>query len=106
MRVYDAHNAYAEISAFIMRKAKPAKESRNRNIRWEISVDQIAEDLAHEKRLKGGVSELLARLILAESKRKRGIAHLHEPTPSELPARSIKPKKGSRSGATSLLKAD
>lgn len=60
-----------------MPREKNPKESRSRNIRWEVSVDKIAEDLAYEKKLSGGVSELLSRLIVAESKRKRGIAHLY-----------------------------
>jgi predicted CopG family antitoxin len=58
---------------------KENQDSRNRTIRWLRSIDEIAEKLAKEKNLKRGVSELFERLILAESKRKRGIAHLHAP---------------------------
>ena len=53
--------------------------SRPRTILWAKSVDKIAADLAHEKRFKRGVSEFLERLVIAESRRKRGISHLHEP---------------------------
>jgi len=34
----------------------------------------MAVAIAHDRHCNGGVSELLSRLILAESKRKRGIA--------------------------------
>jgi hypothetical protein len=63
------------IRMIVMNSTKPTP--RNRTIRWDESIDKLAADLAFEKRMKGGVSELLARLIKAESKRKRGIAHLH-----------------------------
>jgi len=69
-------------------KAMPRHKSkycRSRNIRWEICIDQIASDLAFEKKLKGGVSELITRLVIAESKRKRGIAHLHNPSACSRP---------------------
>lgn len=46
---------------------------RRRNIIWSVNIDQLAVDLAHERRCKGGVSELLARLVAAEAKRKVGI---------------------------------
>lgn len=49
---------------------------RPRTIRWSEEIDKIATDLAFEKKFKGGVSELLMRLVKAEFKRKRGIAHL------------------------------
>jgi hypothetical protein len=61
----------------VMASAKPKSAPRNRTIRWESSVDQLAADIAHDRRFKGGVSELLARLVNAEANRKRGIAHLH-----------------------------
>jgi len=67
------------IKRIAMPKQKNPDPCRARNLRWPVKIDAIAVDLAHEKRLKGGVSELLARLILAESKRKRGVAHLHNP---------------------------
>ena len=59
-----------------------AASVRRRNISWESAIDSIAEELAFEKRLKGGVSELLARLVMAERSRKRGIAHLHPKRPT------------------------
>jgi hypothetical protein len=56
---------------------------RRRNILWNEEADKMAERLAHEYKLKRGVSELLERLIRADSKRKRGIAHLHgDPLPN------------------------
>ncbi len=57
--------------------------SRRRNISWADRVDELAVALAFEKRFKGGVSELLARLVMAEAKRKRGIAHLHPAAPEK-----------------------
>ena len=56
---------------------KDSNTLRRRNISWGKEIDSLAESLAFEKRFKGGVSELLSRLIVAESKRKRGIAHLN-----------------------------
>jgi hypothetical protein len=57
--------------------------SRNRTIRWPQTIDAAAQDLVFSRKLHGGVSELLVRLVIAESKRKRGIVHLQElPTPS------------------------
>lgn len=57
------------------------KESaRNRTIRWAEKIDRLAVEIVFEKRIRGGVSELLTRLITAESKRKRGIAHLKRAT--------------------------
>jgi len=47
--------------------------TRRRNISWTSDIDVIAENLAFERRCKRGVSELLERLVRAESKRKRGI---------------------------------
>ena len=61
----------------IVRTVKQKQTLRRRNISWLQSVDELAESLAFEKKFKGGVSELISRLIIAESKRKRGIAHLH-----------------------------
>ena len=63
-----------------MSKTPTTPKARNRNIRWTLEIDKIATDLAFEKKLKGGVSELISRLITAEAKRKRGIAHLHSKT--------------------------
>ena len=60
-----------------MSKKPTPPKSRNRNIRWTLELDQLAKNLAFEKKLDGGVSELISRLVVAESKRKRGIAHLH-----------------------------
>jgi hypothetical protein len=57
--------------------AEVTSKARRRNILWSDRADNIAEGLAHDKRFKRGVSELLERLIWAEAKRKRGIAHLH-----------------------------
>jgi hypothetical protein len=57
-----------------MSKTEPLK-LRRRNISWQSSSDDLAKSLALEKRMT--VSELLERLISAEAKRKRGIAHLH-----------------------------
>lgn len=50
-------------------------EIRRRNISWRKTTDRIAKKLAFEKNMT--VSELIERLIFAESTRKRGIAHLH-----------------------------
>ncbi len=36
-------------------------------------MDARAVNLSYDRRCKGGVSELLTRLVLAEAKRKRGI---------------------------------
>jgi len=71
------------IKRIAMPKAKSQEQCRPRNLRWPVRVDELAVNLAFEKKLKGGVSELITRLVIAESKRKRGIAHLHTP-----PARS------------------
>ena len=57
--------------------SKVSDSPRRRNISWSSEVDRLAEEMAFDKHLKGGVSELLERLVRAESKRKRGIAHLH-----------------------------
>lgn len=57
---------------------KTTASSRRRNILWDTQIDELAQNLVWDKKLKGGVSELLARLVIAEGKRKRGIAHLHE----------------------------
>ena len=46
---------------------------RRRNISWR--TDGIVRQLAFDKNMT--VSELLERLVNAEAKRKRGIAHLH-----------------------------
>jgi hypothetical protein len=51
---------------------------RNRTIRWSQDIDIAARDLVFARKLHGGVSELLTRLVLAEAKRKRGIAHLQQ----------------------------
>ncbi len=56
-----------------MPRAKTVKSPRNRTIRWEEEVDARAVNLSYDRRCKGGVSELLTRLVLAEAKRKRGI---------------------------------
>jgi len=60
--------------------ARPLEKTlpRNRTIRWETEIDKLAEELAFQKRFKGGVSELLARLVKAEGNRKRGISHLQK----------------------------
>jgi len=42
-----------------------------------MPTDDMAVELAMRHRLRGGVSELLSRLVAAEAKRKRGIARLH-----------------------------
>jgi hypothetical protein len=56
--------------------SRPAKlnKARRRNIRWEKEIDLLAEDLAFQNKLKGGVSELLEKLVRAQAKRKRLIA--------------------------------
>lgn len=46
---------------------------RRRNIRWEDQVDELAVELAGP--FRGGVSELLAKLVIAEGRRKVGVAH-------------------------------
>ena len=43
--------------------SNPTDKARRRNISWSPAVDAIAEALAFEKRFKGGVSELLERLV-------------------------------------------
>lgn len=62
-----------------MTRRPTLKNPRNRTIRWEGEIDEIADSLVQRAggKIKGGVSELLTRLVLAEAKRKRGIAHLH-----------------------------
>lgn len=57
-----------------MPRTATIKNPRPRTIRWESDVDTLAVNLAHERRCKGGVSELLKRLVLAERKKKRGVA--------------------------------
>ncbi len=57
--------------------ALAAPKERRRHVRWDSLTDDMAQELAMKHRLKGGVSELLARLVSAEAKRKRGIARLH-----------------------------
>jgi hypothetical protein len=54
---------------------------RRRNIVWSDEADLIAETLAVTKGFKRGVSELLERLVRAESGRKRGTAHLPSNSP-------------------------
>jgi hypothetical protein len=51
---------------------------RNRTIRWSSEIDSAAVDLVFSRKMRGGVSELLTRLVIAEAKRKRGIAHLQQ----------------------------
>ena len=51
---------------------------RNRTIRWSSEIDSAAVDLVFSRKMRGGVSELLTRLVMAEAKRKRGIAHLQQ----------------------------
>ena len=51
---------------------------RNRTIRWSSEIDNAAVDLVFSRKMRGGVSELLTRLVIAEAKRKRGIAHLQQ----------------------------
>ena len=58
------------------------KTLRNRTIRWSKEANEAAEEIAFKLKLKRGVSELLERLVAAETKRKRGIAHLHAPLAS------------------------
>jgi len=53
--------------------------NRRRNISWESKIDELAQRMAAPYR--GGVSELLAKLVIAESRRKVGVAHR---TPSTL----------------------
>ena len=53
------------------------KEPKKRNVSWDMLTDDMAVELAMRHRLRGGVSELLSRLVAAEAKRKRGIARLH-----------------------------
>ena len=50
---------------------------KKRNVSWDMPTDDMAVELAMRHRLRGGVSELLSRLVAAEAKRKRGIARLH-----------------------------
>jgi hypothetical protein len=60
----------------MLTKAKTPPQRRNRTIRWPSEIDLAAVDLAFDRKMHGGVSELLTRLVLAEAKRKRGIVHL------------------------------
>lgn len=57
---------------------KTISTRRNRTIRWPQEIDLAAVDLAFSRKMHGGVSELLTRLVIAEAKRKRGIAHLQQ----------------------------
>lgn len=57
-----------------MSKAEPRTIKRRRNLYYADSVHEIAKELAYERRCEGGVSELFTRLVLAERKRKRGVA--------------------------------
>lgn len=61
-----------------MPKTLSLANRRNRTIRWPKEIDTQAQDLVFERRLHGGVSELLTRLVIAEAKRKRGIVHLQQ----------------------------
>ena len=54
---------------------------RRRNISWEPEIDNLAQKLA--KGYRGGVSEFLARLVNAESRRKVGVAY-------RTPARAVR----------------
>lgn len=64
----------------IVRFMSKKQSNRRRNISWADEVDKLATELVFDRRISGGVSELLARLVRAEAKRKRGIAHLHPKT--------------------------
>ena len=48
-------------------------EPRRRQILWDLDTDQLAVELAMDRRCEGGVSELLKRLVKAEADRKVGI---------------------------------
>jgi hypothetical protein len=57
-------------------KFNEIKDKERTNISLPKSAKNAAVELVHQHRLDGGVSELITRLIIAEAKRKRGIAHL------------------------------
>jgi len=57
-------------------KFSQLKDKERTNISLPKSAKDAAIELVHQHRLDGGVSELITRLIIAEAKRKRGIAHL------------------------------
>lgn len=61
-----------------MPKTISPSSRRNRTIRWPQEIDTAAQDLVFARRVRGGVSELLTRLVIAEAKRKRGIVHLQQ----------------------------
>ena len=58
--------------------ARPIKfeEPKQRTVRWEQAVDDLAVSLAHERKCDDGVGELLTLLVLKESKLKRGVGRV------------------------------
>jgi hypothetical protein len=50
-----------------------SQRNRRRNISWDRAVDELAEILASRRRIKGGVSEYLARLVRKDAQSKKGL---------------------------------
>lgn len=55
-----------------------SSRTRRRNISWDRAVDELAEILASRRRIKGGVSEYLARLVRKDARSKKGLALICE----------------------------